>query len=299
MTKKNDLAVSVVRWYNWEQLRPYAVSLVKSGFSGTKLMFVERITDEARENLSRLGFYLVDVDVRQLQGYRLDQGNNNMHEGQAFMNARFSPVIDWLGAHPDTRYVIWSDARDVVFQSDPSSWLESNCAPAKILAAGEHWCIKNGLLNDTWMRQAGDERAYAAIRECEVCCCGTIAGDAWALHLLFMEMRRMMQAAPSMIVDQAALNYVLRLPQFRDIVRIPKMQEGFALTAGVFFLGDTVYDYECKKNIPVTLIDEARPCFDKEASMIRAPDTNVPFSLVHQYDRDPEWTRIMNERYKE
>jgi hypothetical protein len=298
MTKENDLAVSVVRWYSWEQLRPYAVSLAKSGFSGTKLMFVEGITVEARENLTRLGFHIVDVVVRQLQGYRLDQGKDNRHEGQAFMNARFSPVIDYLGDHHDMRYVIWSDARDVVFQSDPSLWLENRCAPANILGAGECWLIKNALLNNTWMRQACDGQSYSWIRDHEVCCCGTLAGDAWAMRLLFVEMRRMMMAAPSMIVDQAALNYVLRIPPFKDIVRIPRMKEGFAATAGVFFLDRRVYDEDCKEYVDVQLID-SHPRFDEEFSLVRAPETDVPFAIVHQYDRSPAWTRIMNERYKE
>src|SRR5208282_3526097 len=208
-----DLIMSVAKGYGWPQLEAYTVSLANSGFDGTKLMFVSDITPEARANLIGFGFELIDFTVK-------DAAKFITHE-------RFAPAVEFLKAHHrDYRYVLWTDVRDLIFQTDPIRWLEKNLSPYHLLGTTECILIKNEPQNDKWLKESVSANEYARVREQEVCCGGMIAGDAKAMLDTLLKIYETLAASPG-ANDQAILNYVLRTPPLAEITRIPKMGEGF------------------------------------------------------------------------
>ena len=286
LTAKDDVVVGVVKNYDWPALRPYAVSLSRTGFTGVKLLLVENITLSARNNLTQLGFTLVDFRTTPAAAIKEKQ------DYLEFGRTRFGIAIPFLRSHA-ARYIVWCDVRDLIFQVNPSVWLEKNLAPHRLIAAGECWHIKNEQYNDMWMKNTVSHVDYLRAREEEVCCSGTIAGDASTMLAVYARMQEVAHTAQPLASDQALWNVVLRESPFKDITRIPRMKEGWAATCSAFRTPG-FKSYAANTDV---LIDQ-QPVFDKAELLVREPETGVPFCIVHQYDRDTEWKRAIEEKYR-
>jgi len=274
-TAFDDVVIAAVQNYGWKEIKSFAHSLVRSGFKGTKLLLVNNISSEARTQLLALNFTIVDVP----------QSPRFVVEG------RFAHAIEYLKSHAH-RYVIWTDVRDLVFQSDPSAWLENNLAPSRIVAASEWWPFKvDPRYNDMWLRNTVPTDAdYQRIRSEEVWCGGTLAGEADTMCAAMTQIYNMVRVRPAGN-DQGALNYVLRTSPFKEITRAPRTSEGFVATCSVFST-DSFKSYAARPQRTDT-----PPLFDRSRSMVLTPDGKTPFSIVHQYDRDSSWTPIIEKRY--
>lgn len=281
---ENDLIVSVVRNLDWATLRPYAVSLSKSGFTGTKLFFVENVSEEVRQGLASYGFDVIDWISSQAC------------RGTCFNTDRFGTVADHLERnYKKYRYVIWCDCRDLIFQSDPTEWLEKHLAPNRLVGATECFKIKDQATNDEWVARSCSPAAHARVREQDILCSGTVAGDAEAMCDLFYSFweKHRTQLSPE-IHDQGFMSYLLWDSPFRRMTYVPKMEEGFAATVSWFLWPNQVQASEMLKS----LWTDAPPVFDWESGLVLAPNTGVPFSIVHQYDRDRKWYELTMEKYK-
>jgi hypothetical protein len=277
-TAMDDLVVAVVQGLDWPALQSYANSLTRTGFTGTKLLLAAGITEFARTCLLNLGFKIVDIP-------QTDRATFITHN-------RFVSVIQFLQQHADEfRYVIWADTRDLVFQSNPSPWLEQNLYPSRLLGASECWLIKNQPMNDRWIRETCTAADYAVIREEVACCGGTLAGDAAAVYDALSAIYKIVAASPR-ANDQGALNYILRVSPFKEFTRIPAMREGFVATAGAF----NVDGFKSYSAGPA--LTEAPPVFDAAAVTVYAPETHEPFVIFHQYDRDDRWKLPIAKKYQ-
>lgn len=266
----SDVVISVTRGYGWDELKCYANSLSRCGFRGIKLFFVENITAEARRNLLALGFTLVDY-----------------HSAGSFWYMRHRVTADWLQKHLALlRYVVWADCRDLVFQTDPSTWLEKNLAPSRIIGLNENWLIKEEWLNDQWVKEIASPEEYARVREGEVYNGGTIAGEAVAIQAFFKTVSDRLIGSDR--VDQGLINLVLRQSPFKEVFRAPRMREGFAVA-----FSSIVRD----PNHPSSGATDELPTFDTQAGVVYAPNTTTPLVMLHQYDRHSSWKGIIERKY--
>lgn len=267
-----DVVISVVQNYNWEQIRCYANSLVRTGFAGTKLMLAKNITPDARIHLIDLGFQVVDFFIKR--------------ETRFVQCDRFEPAVKFL-RNRHFRYVIWTDVRDLVFQTNPSMWLEKNLKPHRIVAATEYILVKNEPYNDRWMRDSVPTDVHKWLREQEICCGGTLVGEHEVMCDVLAEVYRLTSLS-SKANDQSVLNYVLRVSPFKEVTRIPKREEGFTANCGLYLAEDG--KGLVRTEVPLTL--------DRERAVVYVPGTDIPFSIVHQYDRDPVWKDLIERKYR-
>jgi len=274
-TSMDDLVVSVAQGQTWTQLFAFANSLVRTGFDGTRLLLVNSLPDDARRNLEGLGFKLRDIP----------RINNRFTDG------RHDSIFHFLEEHRNEfRYAVWVDTRDLVFQENPSTWLEANLLPHRLIGASECWLAKNQHHNEKWLRETVSAEDYVWLREMDVCCGGTLAGDACAVYEALAAVRGILSKVPQG-TDQAALNYVLRTSPVKEYTRIPKMKEGWAATASAFNTGG-FRSYSAGP--PLT---DTAPLFDLGDATVYVPGTRTPFCVLHQYDRDPRWTVAIERKY--
>lgn len=276
-----DLTIAVVRGLSWEALRPYAVSLTRTGFKGTKLVFVENISAETRHGFTRLGFTLVDRVTPP------SELHPEMPPDWAYGVYRFAPVVDYLlqarVAH--FRYIIWTDVRDVIFQTNPSDWLKDHLEPNRLVVAGLGHAIKDCPWNDPWVR-AAHPPSHGEVRECEAVACGTFAGYADAMLELFKDMYDgCMAANHPHATDQGMLNYLMRCRPYDKIARIPRTHEAFSAQW-----------FPEKDKDPAIYPDYGFPVFDRTGGTVLT-QAGLPFCVVHLYDRDPNWVAIMKAKY--
>ena len=269
-----DVVLGTIKNYGWPEIAPFANSLHRSGFSGDKVMFVENITLAAQEKLTALGWQLKQVAADSTQSYA---------------TARHLPVRDFLFENRNGyRFALYVDVRDAVFQSDPSAWLEAHLAPAELVGPSECICIGDQDVNSRWIRETMGEEVEKWLAGYEVLCCGTIIGRIRAVAEVVAEMCVKSNFLSGWGYDQAYFNYLVRIPPLQAVTRVLKMREGFIATCSWFLS-------EPWKWAPY-LVDEV-PIFDRGRVLVCAPGTEVPFSILHQYDRDPWWKAAIESKY--
>jgi hypothetical protein len=272
MDSANDLTISVaknspIRELNWEMFVPYVVSLIRTRFKGTKLMFVSGVSDNIRQNLESAGFMVIDFST----------GSGT------FGFERIKPILKFLNEHAqDFRNVIWTDWPDVVFQSDPSVWLEKNLKGHRLVGSTDSVTIENGGGTDTWIKWISLE-AYEQLKEYDACCCGTIIGEAQALRDLLQKMYEMLSADLGLI-DQGVLNFLLRTT-FKEITLFPKLEDG-CVGGLVQFLGGRT-----------TIWTNPHPVL--KDGIVYPAGKSEPFVLLHQHNRNLEWWNAISRRYTE
>lgn len=267
-----DLVVGLIRGYDWPMVRTFANSLARSGFTGTKVMFVDSVTARCRANLAALGFDVIDATVA---------------APPDFLRMRYAPVVEWLAKNVHRfRYIVWAGPRDVVFQTNPSEWMDKHIgASLAVVGAGEGWLIKNEIYNDMWVKEQIPE-FHNWLREYEVLCADTITGTARYVFEVMQYINTLMHESPNG-TDQSALNLILRTDPYKEFLYVPRMSDGFIAT----WYAEKQYD-------PAKLIpDYGTPVFSAHNATVYTPDGVTPFSIVHQYDRCPVWKQLVDAKY--
>jgi hypothetical protein len=277
-----DLIIAAVHDYNWAQLKPFAVSLAQTGFKGEKVLLIENIPGDARENLAALGFKLIDT-VFEKGGPR-----------HFYYKKRFVPVCDYLRPRLNNfRYVIWVDARDLIFQTDPSAWLDNHAtAPCIVAANMGGWPIKAGPGEDREARLLGPD-IHSWLREYASCCSGTIAGDP--MNMVYLMSAIATHPDPN-LWDETYFNYLIRTSPLREVTTIPKPED--AWTATVSWIVAEEWEEPANKAYRLAQCTDKLPVFDAASGLVRAPETGVPFAIVHQYDRSGLWRDVVANKYR-
>lgn len=253
--------------YGVKDIKPYVESIQQSGFKGDKLMLCYDIPEETIEYLDKNGWLLV-------------QGELQEH----VILQRFRDVYALLHQY-DTDIIIWTDVKDVIFQKNPTEWIEHNLRDKDIFAFSEcvrlrddSWAVVNSGTSFPmeWQLWLKDEISY---------CAGTIVGKKNAIRDLFIDIYRWSKttANPEQLSDQAAYNILLRLHQYSRGVDFVEQERGFITQLGTVWM---------KRNqLPIT---EPTPIY-KDGKFYN--QKGEEFYIVHQYDRDVKIKQEIYERY--
>ena len=279
MDRSNDAIVGVGINYSWKEFKNYAVSLDRCGFQGRRILFVHNISSAARTALAHLGFELIEYTPKKV-----------------VVVDRFKAIHDWLAENQEgLRYVILSDIRDVVFQTDPSEWFEAHAGEAKIFGTSEFIFFRNESCNPFWVEQLyGRKTLDTLLAKEEVICAGTICGEAEAVKRLTLRIYE--SSTDRHGDDQAALNVLLRT-EFKDEMRIPTPEEGFVITVGWYLIGTTNEhlhqgDTEVGKRSNL----RTNPPVLRDG-IVYPHGSETPYCVVHQYERGTRWEPEIDKKY--
>lgn len=265
-----DAVLSVAVGFDWPDIEPYAVSLARSGFEGDKILFALNLTEAARTNLLALGFILEDFPkVQVVQSTPLN-------------TARFLFYHQYLETHP-YRFVVFADSRDLVFQKNPSHWLEGRLGYWKIVASPEFIQNQHQFINRQWVEKGYAEIAAWALPH-PVYCGGYVSGVASYMKDLALAVYLTARGTPwsqetAWGADQTALGIVLHQKAYVDCTLVPKMADLHCLNIAVMCNMDErpfIYDWPPHKD-GVPLIHD--------------------FVVLHQYDRIPELAKELRARF--
>ena len=258
--------VGCITRYGVEQIKPFVESIEKSGFNGDKLMLVYEITQDTIDYLNDKGWILIQSEPQ-----------------QHIILQRFRDMYQVLHQY-ETDVIIWVDVKDIVFQKDPTEWLNANMNK-DILAFSES--LKFG--DEEWARlNAGTSfpMEWEWLQNEEIYCAGTIVGKRDAIRDLFIDIYRwsLTTSNPEQLADQAAYNVLIHLNQFKDKVQFVKQQEAFAAQLHLKLKKGDILPYTEK--LPTIDGDEIK---NSKGEL---------YTLVHQYDRNEELKRLIENKYK-
>ena len=273
MEQKN-LIIGGFTNYNINQLKPWVISAKKVAGNNDVVLIYGNATTDTLDWLTKQGIILVPM----LQS-----------NGVPIHVMRFLSIYAYLKNHwKEYQYVVTTDVKDVYFQSSPFEWLDKNLAFDKKLVAGsESMKYKNEPWGNENLMQTYGEYIYNLFKDNEIYCVGTIGGTSEYVRDLVFNIFSNATNRPIPIVDQAVFNVLIQTQPFKDVILFAKQYNGWTCHAGT-----TVDPFKIESFRPFLL--EAEPTFvDGEV----LTSTGELFSIVHQYDRVPEWKEFVRKKY--
>ena len=294
MENTKDLIIGFITDYtDYNKIKPYVNSLNRCGFAGDKVMVVYNIGFDIVEKLKEEGFMVI--------GFEVDMQNQKYTYKQPFnivVNRFFDMWMYLKSIKTNYRYVISTDVADVVFQLNPSVYLENimddwndkqlivGCE--NLLYNDEDWGIHN-------MYQSFGDVAARYMQYKPIYNAGTIAGRMDTFADFCYNIYLLCRGAPMHVLggggpDQAAMNLLLTLEPYKSITHFDNHDQ---------------WACQCGTVVDPTKIDKFRPKFINSNGPVITDDgivvnliNNVAYYMVHQYNRVPDWNEKIRKRYE-
>jgi hypothetical protein len=276
---EKDVVIGFITGYNFDRLKPWVYSLVESGFEGDKILVCYEINDDVIEQLEKLDFKVIKITPQQ-------RFNIVVH--------RFYDLWYILqNIQKKYRWVISTDAGDVIFQTNPSEWLQNHMESEKICVGCEGLKYKDepwGLNN---MRLSfGDDIMYK-MAERPIYNAGSFAGRHEQVRDLALNVFLSSSGSPLYVPggggpDQAALNVILSLEPWRNVTNFTDHKSSWSVQCG------TTVDPNQIASFRPNIID-SEPTWD---GAFAYNPRGEKYCLVHQYNRVPEWEKVIKKMYE-
>ena len=290
-----DLVIGAITGYNFDAIAPWVNSLEKSGYNGDKAMLCYNVSYDVCNELNKRGFRVL--------GFEHNEEERRLEYTKPGFNVvveRFQHLAFVLREiETKYRYIISTDVKDVIFQRNPSEWLEGTLGKSqldlsnKVVAASESIRYNQETWGNFNLFRSFGPQIYQTFSDRIISNAGVMAGEFETMLDLFMHIRLLCDAAPSHSIeggggpDQAAYNIVVNSKPWERITYFAKSEDGWAAQLGT--TGPQVQDrYGQFMTEPTPILKDGKVC----------TSTGEPFYIVHQYDRVPEWKNQILEQYK-
>jgi hypothetical protein len=264
-------------------------SLDRCGFRGHKVVLCYNIAKEVGDELTSRGYTVLAFGEDA-------QGNYIYKNGQPFsiVVERFfhlwAMLKDLKGLKH--RYLIHTDVKDVIFQRNPSEWLEQNCGRYEIVAASESLKYED----EDWGRQNLADSFGPVIYEYHknnlIVNAGTLSGKFDYMVDFFLEVYMVSVGGKTHNPDQAAVNVLLAQRSHDLNLKLATPADAWAAQLG------TTNDPRKTHYIPKLINPEDGQTYINDDGLV-CNFANEPFYLVHQYDRIPEWKAVIERKYND
>jgi hypothetical protein len=285
-----DVVIGAITNYNFEHVRPWVNSLDRSGFNGLKILVCYNIDFDTAEELSKRNYTVF--------AFQKDEENRKLVYNKENFNIcleRFAHIpyfLNRLSNKEEYRYIIATDVKDVVFQKNPSDWLEKNLGDKEINVSceslryrDEPWGKQNMYLSFGPLihEQMQDKLIYNA---------GVLSGKFQTMIDLFTNIFLSCGGCPANVPggggpDQAGLNVLLNLKPYKDITKFNMSEDGWAAQLG------TTVDPKKYESFKEFLVEPSPQLIGDSVCTSKGEE----FVIVHQYDRVPEWKDIIEKKY--
>jgi hypothetical protein len=277
MNKKDLIVTTISQNYNWVDIKNSIKSLKNTSYIGDILILAYNFPEEHDyfTKLKELGVMILTPK----NTYRAEHEEDFVwHSGQVnslnahklIHNVRLFHLWQYFTeTQTDLNYnrIIFTDGRDIVFQSNPSEWLDKHMVkdilvPSEgILYKNEPWNTNNALTN------YGPYIYEYILKESEACNVGTFVCSASICKDLCLTLYLMSNNIGH--ADQPSFN-ILTKTLLKDKCQWVDYNDAWALQIG-------------------TIVNDLDNYVKFEDGVISSIKTNQPYCLVHQYDRVPQY----------
>jgi hypothetical protein len=280
-----DLIIGCASNYSWDHLKYWVNSIKKSGFSGDVVIVGTNMKADTISKLSQEGVLL------SLYGTKNSNGDIEAPKNNAPHVERFFYIWNYL-SNTKEKYqnVITTDTRDVIFQKNPSEWLEDNLISHFLVSSSEGIRFKNEPWNNQNLHDTFGPYFHNLHKENMIYNVGTIAGDFQYVKSLMFMIFQMSINRPIPIVDQAVYNVIVNtIPWSHDTLDTSNEDAWVAQLGATQFAvesgkGDLGMMYQNSIDTYKELYEDQQPVI--ENGIIKNSEGNI-FTIVHQYDRVP------------
>lgn len=276
-----DLIIGCSTNYTWDKLKYWINSINKSGFTGDKVLILMNCDAETAFKIHEAGFKII--------GFNQDEKGNLTHESQLMVHVeRFLHIYNYLKeTEEEYRYVITTDVKDVVFQRNPTNWLDSWLGDNLMVFSSESILYKDEPWGDQNLLDTYGPFIHNILRENEIYNVGVLAGTAEAMKNMAFNIFVSCLQARIPICDQSTFNFLISQESYWNTNFYAPSEFGWACQLG------TTGDPSKAEQFDSVLL-ETKPKM-KDGEIVTS--SGVPFTIVHQYDRCPYWKEVLEVKY--
>lgn len=278
----SDLIIGCSTGYDWSILKYWINSINKSGFTGEKVLVVMNCDRQTIQTITNTGFNVV--------AFQQDQYGNAVYpESKIPVHVlRFALLYDFL-RQKDYRYVVTTDVKDVIFQKNPIDWIEANIQDKNLILSSESMLYKDEPWGNQNLLETYGPFIHEMYKNNEIYNVGVLAGKGSAIRDLAINIFTSAINRPIPICDQSTFNFMVSMSPYKETSLYTKSETGWACQLG------TTADPSKINQFKPLLLEPSPVIIDDEI----ATSTGIPYSIVHQYDRVPDWKTIIQNKYKD
>ena len=276
-----DLIVGCATNYDWSKLKYWVNSINMSGFEGDKILILMNCDKDTVKKISDSGFSII--------AFNQDANGNLSYNSNMMVHVeRFFHIYQLLRDN-EYRYVITTDVKDVVFQRNPSKWLEENLPEGveDLVFSSESIKYKDEPWGNQNLLETFGPQIYEDFKNHTIFNVGVLAGHGYAMKDLMMNIFASCLHRPIKICDQSTFNFLISQHPYLKTSKYTKSEDGWACQ-----LGTTADPSKIEQFRPVLLEPSPKMEDDKVVT-----STGIEYTIVHQYDRVPEWKKIIEAKY--
>ena len=278
-----DCVIGCSTNYDWAKIKYWVNSINESGFTGDKVMILMNCDKETVSKVSDAGFDIIAFGQD-------DKGNLVYNSNMMVHVERFYHIYQHL-KNKDYRYVIATDVKDVIFQKNPSEWLEewlgNDSASDDLVFSSESMKYKDEPWGDQNLRETFGTQIYEDFKDNTIYNVGVLAGRGYAMKDLCMNIFTSCLGRPIKICDQSTFNFLISQHPYLKTSKYTQSEDGWACQ-----LGTTADPSKIEQFKPFLLEPSPKMEGDKVVT-----STGIEYTIVHQYDRVPEWRKVIEEKY--
>ena len=275
-----DLIIGASTGYTWDTLKYWVNSINQSGFEGDKVLVLMNCDRETTMKVANAGFTII--------GFEQDAQGNLVykHESIPVHVERFIHIYEHL-CRTDYRYIITTDVKDVIFQKNPIKFIEENIGDKNLMFASESIRYKDEAWGNQNLLETYGKYIYDKFKDNEIYNVGVLAGTGSAMRDLCINIFTAAINRPIPICDQSTFNFMISQHPYIDTSKYMKSEDGWACQLGT--TGDPSKIEQFKPHLL-----EKTPIFEDGKVWT---SHGHEFTIVHQYDRVPEWRKVIEKTY--
>jgi hypothetical protein len=275
-----DLIIGCSTNYKWDTIKYWVNSINQSGFDGDKVMILMNCDADTVQKVTDAGFSVV--------GFNQDDQGNLTYESKLMVHVeRFLHIYNILKDN-EYRYVITTDVKDVIFQHNPIEGIKNQLGERQnLMFASESILYKDEPWGNQNLLETFGQFFHNIFKENEIFNVGVLAGRGFAMRDLAAMIFTMSVNRPIPIVDQSTFNFMISQEPYKSTARYCRSEDGWACQLG------TTADPSKIDQFKPFLLEPSPQMVDGKV----VTSTGKEFTIVHQYDRIPEWRAIIEKKY--
>lgn len=279
-----DLIIGCSTNYDWSKIKYWINSVNQSGFKGKKVMILMNCDIETATKVLKAGFEVISFGT--------DAMGNLTHQSPFMVHVeRFLHIYNYLKDN-EFRYVITTDVKDVIFQKDPFIQLDEMLTGTgkDLVFASESILYKNEPWGDNNLMETFGPYIHDIFKENEIYNVGVLAGKGDAMRDLALNIFLACVGKPIKICDQSTFNVMISMNPYLKTSLYAKSEDGWACQLGTTVDPSKINQFQ-------QFLLERSPKMEND-KVVTANYREQEFSIVHQYDRVPEWRKIIEAKYE-
>lgn len=288
-----NMILGAVLNYSYEDIKPWVKSIKALNTDISIGLIAYNMASSDVEKLTK--------ENVKIFAFKKDNSNNlsfDFYPNFSIMVDRFLHASLFLNELTDINNIIFTDIKDVIFQTDPFKYFSNKLiylGSENLTYEEEPWG-KNNIL------KSFGPYFYEKVKNNKIYCAGVIGGTRKALVDLFLNLYLISKSTIQQVPggggpDQAALNILISLTPYKDIIQFNSGHDTWVCHAGA-----TIQAIECRDD-QVGIISKSTNKLKLEENRPKIVNNKICnkkdqiYSIVHQYDRIPEWSNLIKSTY--